>query len=265
MEAAFAGKTYENQDRNVTVDTQGKPFIIKQSSASGKDKTPGSVFNGNESIWNKVSSSVGNGKVRTNTYRHGAAGNETLENSSKYVIRMNRDQGSRTEEVSEPPKKRIKNIVTDLSEQNWVAAPSDWFHRLGKKIDDANGFGKYAHACIAVVPHHGGLTSNLWFDTDHPFIDSNHTNEHSHLRHESVIALYNSARPKYNYITYLPDKVSGNGSQGTHSSGGTMNTVLYNAIINGYLPMVVSTLTTWMGKEKAQQVPREIIPISKDR
>lgn len=227
LEAAFAGQHYKHNDRNVAVNTQGKPFEIKKSTEKGKMVRPRGMTS--TGLWAATN-------AKTNHYYgRGKTSNQLDDINGNYVIRMNQlNKGdvitSSSTSPSSPAAKRIKTTITGLSEANWVAAPSDWYHKLGQKINSANGRGAYAHACVALVPHHGAETSNLWFDTDHAIIGSNRSNKHRHPKKDALIALYNSAKPKYTYITYLLDNKKGN------RNGGSMNTDVYKTFDKGHFP-----------------------------
>ncbi|WP_162819961.1 hypothetical protein [Kordia sp. SMS9] len=87
----------------------------------------------------------------------------------------------------------------------YIAYPNDWLHQLGGLIDDNNGAGKYAHACVALIPHHGAMTSNVWFDTKYGIISNNATGNHGHPTPQAVEAAYHTAGVSDFYFTYLDD------------------------------------------------------------
>lgn len=89
----------------------------------------------------------------------------------------------------------------------FAANPNVWHHELGKTINTYNGDNAgYAQTCIALVPHHGALTSNLWFRTKHAIIGSNQGNKHDHPKLQTVLALRHTSGVRNFYFTYLTDK-----------------------------------------------------------
>ncbi len=89
--------------------------------------------------------------------------------------------------------------------QHMIAWPDQSRHLLGEVIGELNGQGSYAHACVALVPHHGALTSNLWFDSVHGLVGCNRINKHGHPNADAVEAMYNTAGIRKFYFTYLRD------------------------------------------------------------
>lgn len=90
---------------------------------------------------------------------------------------------------------------------NMIAWPDLSRHILGgvfnNHLEEPNG---YAHVCIALVPHHGALTANLWFDTVHGIIGSNSTNEFGHPNADAIEAMYNTSGIRQFYFTYLQNR-----------------------------------------------------------
>lgn len=222
LEAAFAGTTYNHQHRNVNVNTQGTEYHVKYTTEKGRGIKPSTIVSPTDD-WDNIS-------AKTNLfYETDDVRNELDDKSNSYTIRMEELRGSSEIFLGFDPlsssRKRIRRVLTQFNEQIVTAAPNAWFHRLGKQINDQNGAGAYAHACMALVPHHGAKTSNLWFDTDLAIIGSNRYNTHSHPRKEALIALYNTARPRHAYVTYLLNR-----------GDKTMNDDIYEAYTNGVLP-----------------------------
>lgn len=90
---------------------------------------------------------------------------------------------------------------------HWVGNPAEWHVKLGNTINAYNGTAnKYGHACVALVPHHGALTSNHWFHTTHAIIGSNDENNFGHPNVKAIASLYNTSGAKNFYITYLLNK-----------------------------------------------------------
>ena len=229
LEAAFAGKRYQEQGKDVAVETDGVPFEVKMTAGRGINSmiNPQWVANKNKSslAWN-------NTNARTNKAL--ATAPELNVNNNSYVIRMNELLGpvGETNDDGEVIKKRMVDL---LAGQNWVAAPNDWHHRLGQMIAQENGTGKYAYACMALVPHHAGLTSNIWFNTDHALIGSNRTNLHGHPHKNAIIALQNTATPKYLYVTYL-----------FNNKNGRLNQNVFEAYRHNHLPTDGSFITYFL-------------------
>lgn len=234
LEAAFTGK-YTWQQRTIDVETQGKSFEIKMTAGRGKTSmiNPKWMSDNNKSqlTWNSTT-------ARTN--KATADPQELSLTDPNYIIRMG--PGAANKKKKRKRKDEIEEMVDQLEVQDWVAAPNDWHHRLGQKIAQENGTGKYAYACMALVPHHAGLTSNLWFNTDHAIIGSNKSNRHNHPNKNSIIALHNTARPKYLYVTYLLDM----------SRRKALNENVFQAYAEGHLPTDDSFITYYLdGKGKS--------------
>ncbi|MBL6446417.1 MBL fold metallo-hydrolase [Fulvivirga sp. 29W222] len=90
-----------------------------------------------------------------------------------------------------------------------IAYPNEWHHELGNKIDLFNGSGCYAHACLALIPHHGAPTSNLWFDSKYAIVGSNATNNHGHPVPQAISAAYHTSGISHFFFTYLENKTKG--------------------------------------------------------
>ena len=89
---------------------------------------------------------------------------------------------------------------------HWVANPARWHHELGQTINDYNGtIDEYGYACVALVPHHGALSSSHWFKTSHAIIGSNKNNNNGHPNIKAISSLYNTTGATNFYITYLLD------------------------------------------------------------
>lgn len=87
----------------------------------------------------------------------------------------------------------------------YIAYPNEWLHQLGGLIDDYNDAGNYAHACVALIPHHGAMSSNAWFDTKYGIISNNARGNHGHPLPQAVEAAYHTAGISDFYFTYLED------------------------------------------------------------
>lgn len=106
--------------------------------------------------------------------------------------------------------KSFTDFTTDDLYKYYVASPNEWQHDLGKVIKDYNNHDKtggnsYAHACVALVPHHGAMTSNLWFDTNHAVFGTPHNNENGHPNMQAVMATKNTSNAGNIYFTHLSD------------------------------------------------------------
>ena len=89
--------------------------------------------------------------------------------------------------------------------QKYIAYPNEWLFDLGINIKDYNGSDKYGHACVSLVPHHGGMTSNLWFDSDHGIVSCNRKGDYGHPVPQAMEAAYYTSGIKNFYFTYLED------------------------------------------------------------
>lgn len=96
--------------------------------------------------------------------------------------------------------------TSNLAYPHWVAHPDRWHHLLGNTINNFNGsVDKYGHSCVALVPHHGALTSNHWFNTSHAVIGSNKNSKNGHPNVKAISSLFNTSQATNFYITYLLD------------------------------------------------------------
>ena len=97
--------------------------------------------------------------------------------------------------------------------EHWVANPEKWHHDLGTTINQYNGnIDKYGYACVALVPHHGALSSNHWFNTRHAVIGSNKNSSNGHPNVKAISSLFNTSGATNFYITYLLDNQRPNSS-----------------------------------------------------
>ena len=112
----------------------------------------------------------------------------------------------RTEDASQKPFSSFRNDPY----ANFVASPNKWHHDLGRVIKDYNNFDEpikraYAHACVALVPHHGAMTSNLWFDSNHAIFGTPYNNHHGHPNMQAIMATLNTGQANNLYFTHLSD------------------------------------------------------------
>lgn len=150
--------------------------------------------------------------------------------STNYFIRKFND--SRNEGAATTPNFPSS---TNLGFPHWVANPDEWLHKLGTSINQYNGtVNIYGHACVALVPHHGALTSNHWFNTSHAVIGSNENSKNGHPNIKAVSSLFNTSGAKNFYITYLLD------NQRPNVNGPIINrlTEMRELLSFNYLPQV---------------------------
>ena len=140
-------------------------------------------------------------------------GSTTDQNASDLDIKKpNSIEGIKRKINSDVTKKNVSITSIPLSLADFphdIGYPIQWHHELGDKINDHNGSGEYAHACLALIPHHGAPTSNLWFDSKYAIVGSNATNSHGHPVPQAIVAAYHTAGVEHFFFTYLQDKMKG--------------------------------------------------------
>ncbi|MDH7445941.1 hypothetical protein [Aquimarina sp. 2201CG14-23] len=118
-----------------------------------------------------------------------------------------------TKEQEDKLRKKTPNKVLNILDSDYVMSNKDYIasvdisrHKLAEVIETHNGDSGYGHACIALAPHHGGNTANLWFDTGIAIIGTNNRNEYGHPRPEALRSLYTTSGVRDYYFTYLLNK-----------------------------------------------------------
>lgn len=107
--------------------------------------------------------------------------------------------------------KTSMTTVNQFNNNTFIAWPDKGRHELAELINTHNGSLGYGEVTVGLVPHHGGLTSNLWFSTKHAIYGTPVTpNRHPHPEFHTVQATYNTVGARYMYFTYLND---GSGSR----------------------------------------------------
>ena len=129
---------------------------------------------------------------------------ESLGDMDKAGLPITSPLGIKVDGSEGPPNKRRK-VLNQYYYKYYIAHPNPWLHQLGNTIDNHNGKGGYAQVSVALIPHHGALTSNLWFDSKHGIISCNAAGNHGHPNAQAVEAAYHTAGISDFYFTYLKD------------------------------------------------------------
>lgn len=95
--------------------------------------------------------------------------------------------------------------VNYLNKRTFIAWPDRGRWELAKLINSYNGNNGDGKVSVALVPHHGALTANLWFRTDHAIYGTpEHVSQsHPHPEFYCVRAVHNTVGATNMYFTYL--------------------------------------------------------------
>ncbi|AXG70750.1 hypothetical protein KORDIASMS9_02996 [Kordia sp. SMS9] len=99
-----------------------------------------------------------------------------------------------------------QKLITGLGmfyDKYYIAYPNKWLYELGELIDDHNNGGGYAQVCVALLPHHGAMSSNLWFDSSYGIISTNARGNHGHPLPQAIEAAYHTSGISNFYFTHL--------------------------------------------------------------